>query len=136
MSNPRGSDLIKLIIGLFIGLVLSSIRNLFNSPLQAQGVSTMTNETFVAILLFIGAIVAGVLWLLDSTNRRLGDSLPPQLLPLLAVALDALATLAKQTETPLDDELIQRLKDALSSPSPTQLQRLSTVKPESFPEAG
>ena len=88
----------------------------------------MTSDVFIAILLFLGAVIAAVLFVLDRTNRRLADSLPPQLLPLLRVALDALATLAEQTETELDDELIQRLKDALNPPSPTTLQKIQKVQ--------
>ena len=90
----------------------------------------MTNEIFITLLLFLGAVIAAVLFVLDRTNRRLADSLPPQLLPLLRVALDALATLAEQTETELDDELIQRLKDALNPPAPTALQKIQKVVPQ------
>lgn len=101
----------------------------------------MNNETFVYILLFIGAIVAAVLYVLDRTNRRLADALPPQLLPVFTVALNALAELAKQTETPLDDEIIQRLIDALKTPGAQNklLQRVPKVPadtPIEIPEAG
>jgi len=108
----------------------------------------MSNDLFIAILLFIGAVLAAVLYVLDRTNRRLADALPPQLLPLIAIALDALATLATQTETPLDDEIIQQLRDALglsqaqaaalakvisAQPSNKQIQRVPTVKAQAAP---
>jgi uncharacterized membrane protein len=133
--NPRSFPLWRVLlylVGALIFYPILTLVNLFNQPaIQAQGVTNVSNEVFITLLLFIGAVLAGVLFVLDRTNRRLADSLPPQLLPLLKVALDALATLADQTPTELDDELIQRLKDALNPPTP-----LSVVKPDTFPEAG
>jgi hypothetical protein len=91
----------------------------------------MNNETFTMILAFIGAVIAAVLFVLDRTNRRLGDSLPPALLPILPVLINALVLLASQTETTLDDEIVRQLKDALgmqaAKPVGTELTTIQTV---------
>ena len=72
----------------------------------------MTNETFVALLTFIGAILAALMFILDRTNRRVADSLPPDTLNLMAGLLSLAETLAKATPTTADDDLVRQLREA------------------------
>lgn len=72
----------------------------------------MTNEAFVAILLFLGVVIAGFLWLVNAQNGRttgkLADSIP---LPVLEFVLTVLSGFGKpaveKTPTTIDDEVLQ-----------------------------
>ena len=79
----------------------------------------MTTETFTGLLLFVGGIVAAVLFVLDRQGKRLADSIPPELLPVLLPVLTGLLELAKTTPTTLDDDLIKQLIAALTKPPVT-----------------
>lgn len=75
----------------------------------------MTSDSFNTVLLFIGAILAAVMFVLERTNRRATDSLPPAFLPLLPILINALVSLAQQTPSTLDDELIDQLRKLLAT---------------------
>lgn len=80
----------------------------------------MTGETFAALLVFLGAIVSAVLFVVDRLNKRLADSIPPDVLTLMLGLLDLADRLADTTATPDDDALIARLREALGgAPEPT-----------------
>lgn len=78
----------------------------------------MTQETFVAILTFLGAVVAALMYILDRTNKRVADSLPPATLELMRGLLALAESLAKATPTPADDELVARIRAALDGNAP------------------
>jgi len=71
----------------------------------------MEQETLTAVLIFVGAIIVALIWVLDRTNKRVADSVPPDVLAILRVAVDALETLANRTPTPLDNEVVALLRD-------------------------
>ena len=71
----------------------------------------MEQETLTAILIFVGAVIVALIWVLDRTNKRVADSVPPDVLAILRVAVDALETLANRTPTPLDNEVVALLRD-------------------------
>lgn len=77
----------------------------------------MTTETFAALLLFLGAIVSAVLYVVDRSSKRLADSIPPDVLALMLGLLDLADRLADTTPTPDDDALIARLREALQLPA-------------------
>lgn len=79
----------------------------------------MSNETFVAILTFLGAVTAALMFILDRTNRRVADSLPPDTLNLMYGLLSLAETLAKSTPTPADDDLVRQLREAFGQPETT-----------------
>jgi NADH:ubiquinone oxidoreductase subunit 6 (subunit J) len=76
----------------------------------------MNAETLNAILVFLGAVVVAVLFILDRQGKRLSQSIPPELLPVLLGLLALAETLAKTTPTTSDDELIAKIKAALNNP--------------------
>jgi hypothetical protein len=78
----------------------------------------MNPETLNAILVFLGAVVVAVLFILDRQGKRLSQSIPPELLPVLLGLLALADTLAKNTPTTADDELVARIKAALEPPAP------------------
>lgn len=78
----------------------------------------MDTQTFTGLLLFLGAIVAAVLYVLDRSGKRLNESIPPDVLPLFMGLLALAETLAKNTPTTADDELIARIKAALDGNAP------------------
>jgi hypothetical protein len=81
----------------------------------------MTPETLNTVLLFLGAVVVAVLFLFDRMGKRLNESIPADLMPLFLGLLALAETLAKETPTTADDELIARVKAALEPPtSPAQ----------------
>jgi len=71
----------------------------------------MEQETLTAVLIFVGAVIVALIWVLDRTNKRVADSVPPDVLAILRVAVDALETLANRTPTPLDNEVVALLRD-------------------------
>lgn len=78
----------------------------------------MDTQTFTGLLLFLGAIVAAVLYVLDRSGKRLNESIPADVLPLFMGLLALAETLAKETPTTADDELIARIKAALDGNAP------------------
>lgn len=73
----------------------------------------MNAEVLNAVLVFLGAVLAAVLFIADRTNRRLSSAIPADVMPLFLGLLSLAETLAKQTETTTDDELIERIRAAL-----------------------
>lgn len=71
----------------------------------------MEQETLTAVLIFVGSVIVALIWVLDRTNKRVADSVPPNVLAILGVAVDALETLANRTPTPLDNEVVALLRD-------------------------
>jgi hypothetical protein len=76
----------------------------------------MSAETLNAILIFLGAVFVAVLFVLDRQGRRLSETIPPELLPVLMGLLALAESLAKNTPTTADDELIAKIKAALDNP--------------------
>lgn len=81
----------------------------------------MNTETLNAVLLFLGAVVAAVLFVLDRSGKRLNESIPADVLPLFMGLLALAETLAKTTPTTADDELIARIKAELEAVKPVDL---------------
>lgn len=77
----------------------------------------MESELFAGLLVFLGAVVAAVLFVSDRSSKRLADSIPPDVLTLMLGLLDLADRLADSTETPDDDALIARLRAALNVPA-------------------
>ena len=77
----------------------------------------MSQETFAALLVFLGAVVAAVLYVVDRSGKRLAESIPPDVLQLMLGLLDLADRLADTTPTPDDDALIARLREALQLPA-------------------
>jgi hypothetical protein len=77
----------------------------------------MTPEQFTGLLVFLGAVVAAVLYVMDRSGKRLSQSIPPELLPVLIGLLALAESLAKNTPTPDDDALIAKIKAALEPPA-------------------
>ena len=73
----------------------------------------MSQETFAALLVFLGAVVAAVLYVVDRSGKRLAESIPPELMPVLLGLLALAKELAQTTPTKADDELIGRIEAAL-----------------------
>jgi len=78
----------------------------------------MSQETFAALLVFLGAVVAAVLYVVDRSGKRLASSIPPELMPVLLGLLALAETLAAETPTTADDDLIKQIRDALKTPTP------------------
>jgi hypothetical protein len=78
----------------------------------------MNPETLNAILVFLGAVVVAVLFVLDRSGKRLNESIPADVLPLFMGLLALAETLAKNTPTLEDDQLIARIKAALEPAKP------------------
>jgi hypothetical protein len=78
----------------------------------------MNTELYISILVFLGALLAAVLFVLDRQGKRLSQSIPPELLPVLMGLLALAKTLAETTATPDDDALIEKLRQALTQPEP------------------
>jgi hypothetical protein len=80
----------------------------------------MDTELFAGILIFLGAVLAAVLFVLDRAGKRLSEAIPPELLPVLMGLLALAETLAATTPTKDDDELIAKIKAALQpTPEPS-----------------
>lgn len=77
----------------------------------------MNEQTFAMILMFLGAVVAALTFVYERMNKRAADSLPPSVLPIVVGALELAATLAKATPTPMDDELVAKLRALLDKPA-------------------
>ena len=78
----------------------------------------MSQETFAALLVFLGAVVAAVLYVVDRSGKRLADSIPSDVLTLMLGLLDLADRLAAETPTTADDDLIKQIRDALKTPTP------------------
>lgn len=89
----------------------------------------MTQETFGVLLLFLGAIVAAVLFVADRQGRRLAESIPPELMPVLLGLLALAKELASTTATKEDDALIARIEAALRGNAPVLPAEPLTVLP-------
>ncbi len=68
--------------------------------------------SFESILLFIGAIIAGIFWISDRSNKRVQSSVPVEVL------LRVLEVFAGMTPTKTDDELIAMLKKLIEPSAP------------------
>jgi hypothetical protein len=66
-----------------------------------------------------------VLFVLDRQGRRLSETIPPELLPVLMGLLALAETLAKTTPTTADDELIARVKAALEPIAPPTIAEIT-----------
>lgn len=60
--------------------------------------------SYESVLLFIGAVIAGLIWFANASNKRVQSSVPLELALILGDAL------VKLTPTTTDDELLARLK--------------------------
>lgn len=78
----------------------------------------MSQEAFAGLLVFLGAIVAAVLFVADRQGRRLAESIPPELMPVLLGLLALAKELAAATPTAEDDALIARIEAALKGNAP------------------
>jgi NADH:ubiquinone oxidoreductase subunit 6 (subunit J) len=85
----------------------------------------MSAETLNAILIFLGAVFVAVLFVLDRQGKRLSETIPPELLPVLMGLLALAETLAKTTPTTSDDELIARVKTALEPVAPPTIAEIT-----------
>lgn len=70
------------------------------------------------LLIFLGAVVAAVLFIVDRQGKRLADSIPPDMIVLFELLLDVAGSLAERTPTPDDDALIAKIRAALDKPAP------------------
>jgi len=73
---------------------------------------------YVAFLLIIGGLVTAVVYVATTSGKRLADSIPPELLPVITLSLEIAVTLAKQTPTLEDDKLVERLRELLRETPP------------------
>ena len=83
----------------------------------------MTTDVFVTVLLFLGAVVSALMFILDRTNRRVADSLPKDTLVLMQGLLSLAETLAKATPTTADDDVVRQLREAFGKkdePAPAE----------------
>ena len=78
----------------------------------------MPADVFAALLVFLGAVVAAVLYVVDRSGKRLASSIPPELMPVLLGLLALAKELAQTTPTKADDELIGRIEAALRGGAP------------------
>lgn len=69
----------------------------------------MPETTYHLILALLGAIIVGLLWIVDRRGRDLRDSIPPSVLPLLTAFVRSADEWARLTRTPVDDELVARI---------------------------
>jgi hypothetical protein len=77
----------------------------------------MTPETLNSLLVFLAAVVVAILYIVDRSGKRLSDSIPPDMIPVIMGLLALAETLARETPTTADDELIARVKAALEPPT-------------------
>lgn len=68
--------------------------------------------SYESVLLFIGAVIAGLFWFANQTNKRVQSSVPLELVMTIADAL------VKLTPTTTDDELLARLRQLIDKPAP------------------
>lgn len=68
--------------------------------------------SYEAILLFIGTVIAGLIWFANQTNKRVQSSVP------LELAITIAAALVKLTPTMTDDQLLERIKTLIDKPTP------------------
>ena len=88
----------------------------------------MNQDTLNIVLVVIGAVLVGLVWALDRSNKRLSDSVPPNIMGILQVAVSALQTIAEKSPTTLDDEVVGLLKLLLlSNPPAPPVQPAGTV---------
>jgi hypothetical protein len=73
---------------------------------------------YIAIVLLIGGLVTSLVYVATANGKRLADSIPPTLLPVITLSLEIAVTLAKQTPTLEDDKLIERLRELMSQTPP------------------
>jgi hypothetical protein len=73
----------------------------------------MSVEGYNTILVIAGVIIAGLSFAVYKLGLSLRDMLPPEFTNILPVLLNTLTDLASRTETPDDDELVERLKELL-----------------------
>lgn len=80
----------------------------------------MSQETLNAVLIFVGAVIVALIWILDRSNKRAADSLPPETVTILRAAVGALEALASKTPNTLDDQVIALLHDLLGPEPPAE----------------
>lgn len=73
----------------------------------------MSQDTLNTVLIFLGGLLVAVLYVLDRSGKRLSTSIPSELLPVIMGLLALAETLAKETPTTADDDLIKQIKEAL-----------------------
>ncbi len=77
----------------------------------------MTQDTYNLIIILLGALVAALTWAVVRLGRDLRDALPPALVDLFPVMFTLLQALATRTGTPLDDEVVDQLRNLLERTS-------------------
>jgi hypothetical protein len=76
----------------------------------------MTPETLNSLLVFLAAVVVAILYIVDRSGKRLADSIPAELIPVIMGLLALAETLARETPSTADDELIAKIRAALDNP--------------------
>jgi hypothetical protein len=76
----------------------------------------MNKGTFASILVFLGGVIAGLLWIMDRQGKRLADSLPAGTYGLVDGLVSAGERFAKYTETDEDDLIFSNLRERLDGP--------------------
>lgn len=75
---------------------------------------------YVAVVLLIGGLVTSLVYVATQNGKRLAESIPPTLLPVITLSLEIAVTLAKQTPTLEDDKLIERLRELMRETPPAE----------------
>lgn len=73
---------------------------------------------YVAALIVIAGLVSALVYIATQNGKRLADSIPPSMLPVIRLSLEVAVTLAKQTRTLEDDKLIEELRKQFGEPEP------------------
>lgn len=82
----------------------------------------MNEQTYQLIVVMLGAIITGLLWMTAKQSVNLRDSIPPSLMPVIEVAIRGAVDLAKQSKTTTDDELIDEIAKKLGITLPADAQ--------------
>ncbi len=68
--------------------------------------------SYESVLLFLGAVIAGLIWFANAANKRVQNSVP------LELAMTIAAALVQLTPTTTDDELLARLRQLIEPANP------------------
>lgn len=79
----------------------------------------MNSESYNTVLLIAGALITALMFINYKQGTHLRDMLPPSFTPLVPVLLNTLTDLAKVSPNPLDDELVEKLRELLDEQKPT-----------------